>query len=227
MQQAARRKAKAAGAANPKPKGSGKKPRQAPKRHEKADAVAALVEQGKSIAEIAAETGVPARQARHIAEEEAIRREAEAQIDPATLSLSAQQKLGAAIRQHQRKLDHEFEARVLAGIQERLEATVLPHYKKTEAQYRVIIKSRKGVMDRATYKKILSCLHPDRVDPSLARRYEEAFNLFTKLEAVLLKEKESPTPSVKMPTTYAEMMAMKQTASDARKAKRNGSVRVA
>ena len=82
-------------------------------------------------------------------------------------------------------------------------------------------------MDRATYKKILSCLHPDRVDASLARRYEEAFNLFTKLEAVLLNEKESPTPSVKMPTTYAEMMAMKQTASDARKAKRNGPLRVA
>lgn len=161
------------------------------------------------------------------AEEEAIRREAEAQIDPVTLSLTAQQKLDAAISQHQRKLDQEFEARVLAGIQERLKSTVLPHYKKTEAQYRAIIKSRKGVMDRATYKKILSCLHPDRVDRSLARRYEEAFNLFTKLEAVLLNEKESPTPSLKMPTTYAEMMAMKQTASDARKAKRNGSVRVA
>jgi hypothetical protein len=33
-------------------------------------------------------------------------------------------------------------------------------------------------------------------------------------------------PTVKMPTTYAEMMAMKQTALDARKPKRNGSVRV-
>jgi hypothetical protein len=115
---------------------------------------------------------------------------------------------------------------VLAGIQERLKSTVLPHYKKTEAQYRAIIKSRKGVMDRATYKKILSCLHPDRVDPSLARRYQEAFNLFNRLEAMLLNEKESPRPSVKMPTTYAEMMAMKRMASDARKAKRNGSVRV-
>jgi len=71
------------------------------------------------------------------------------------------------------------------------------------------------------------CLHPDRVDPSLARRYQDAFNLFTKLETVLLNEKESPTPTVKMPTTVAEMMSMKQTASDARKAKRNGSVRVA
>ena len=148
-------------------------------------------------------------------------------IDAFQFGKTAQEKLDAAIRRHRRKLDQEFDVRVQDEIRERLEATVLPHYKKTEAQYRAIIKSRKGVMDRATYKKILSCLHPDRVDPSLARRYEEAFNLFTKLEAVLLNEKESPTQSVKMPTTYAEMTAMKQTASDARKAKRNGSVRVA
>jgi hypothetical protein len=100
----------------------------------------------------------------------------------------------------------------------------LPHYKKTEAEYQRVIKARKGVMDRATYKKILSCLHPDRVGAALAKRFEEAFNLFTKLETLLLNEKESPTPSMVMPTTYDELMELKRKTSAARKHKRNGAM---
>src|SRR5262249_36554830 len=99
MQQAVRRKAKAAVAANPKPKGSGKKPRQAPKRHEKADAIIAMADSGATNADIAAETGVSPRQVRHVVEEENLRREG-VQIDPDSLSLTARQKLETAIRQH-------------------------------------------------------------------------------------------------------------------------------
>src|SRR6185312_3255490 len=82
-------------------------------------------------------------------------------IDAFQFSKTAHEKIDAAIRQHRRRLNQEFDVRVQDEIRKRLETTVLPHYKKTEAQYQAIIKSRKGVMDRATYKKILSCLHPD------------------------------------------------------------------
>jgi hypothetical protein len=70
----------------------------------------------------------------------------------------------------------------------------------------------------------LSCLHPDRVGAALAKRFEEAFNLFTKLETLLLNEKESPTPSMVMPTTYDELMELKRKTSAARKHKRNGAM---
>jgi hypothetical protein len=42
----------------------------------------------------------------------------------------------------------------------------LPHYAKELAELERLISSRKGVMDRITYRKILACLHRDRVqDP--------------------------------------------------------------
>jgi hypothetical protein len=81
-----------------------------------------------------------------------------------------------------------------------------------------IIASRKGVMDRATYKKILACLHPDN---SMSKeRRAEAFNFFSLIEKRLLDEKESPTPTITMPRTYEEMMKRKREVSEARKAKR-------
>jgi hypothetical protein len=77
-------------------------------------------------------------------------------------------------------------------------------------------------MDRATYRKIWACLHPDRVaDAELKERYSEAFNLFQKLEVVLLTEKEDPSPAPAMPTTYEELQALKRKAQEERRAKRS------
>jgi len=69
------------------------------KEHPKARQVIALSDKGFKRSQIAAETGVPARQVRHIIEEENIKRTAQAKIDPDKLSLTAQQKLGASIKQ--------------------------------------------------------------------------------------------------------------------------------
>lgn len=147
----------------------------------------------------------------------------ELQIDPATLSMSAQQKVDISIRQYIHKLDVEFEQRVLAECRKRLEETILPSYNKSYAEYQDVIKARKGIMDRTTYKKILSCLHPDRVaDPGLKKRFEDAFHLFTKMELVLLDEKQNPTTAMQFPRTYEEMMALKHKASASRKARRQG-----
>jgi hypothetical protein len=49
-----------------------------------------------------------------------------AQIDPATLSLTAQRKLDAAIRQHKRQLDLEFTGRVMAEVERRLNEVAVP-----------------------------------------------------------------------------------------------------
>jgi hypothetical protein len=146
------------------------------------------------------------------------------EINPASLSLTAQEKLATAIRQHKRKLDIEFEIRVLAEVKHRLDDISLPHYAKTLAQLERSITNRKGIMDRVTYRKILSCLHPDRVaDPVLKKRYEDAFRLFTELEKRVLDEKESPTQFQKMPSTYDDLMKMRAEATAARRAKRAAS----
>lgn len=142
----------------------------------------------------------------------------ETEISPATLSLTAQQRLEAAIRQHKRKLELEFEQRVREECRERIEEMILPHYNETYATYQDLIKARKGLMDRATYKKILACLHPDG-SMSQGRR-ADAFHLFSQLEKRLLDEKDSPTPTATMPQTYEELMEWKRRATEARKAKR-------
>jgi ParB-like chromosome segregation protein Spo0J len=100
-------------------------------------------------------------------------------IDVKTLSGSAQEKLDAAIRQEKRGLQVEFQAAVQADLAEALNETVLPQYNKEKAEFRQVIEARKGIMTRATYRLILSCLHPDRVtDPEQKERYTEAFRAF-------------------------------------------------
>jgi hypothetical protein len=137
-----------------------------------------------------------------------------------SLSVSAQQRLEAAIRQHKRKLDLEFEQRVRDECKKALEATILPSYNKTYAQYQDLIKARKGIMDKAAYRKILSCLHTDSRKSVTDEKLNDAFHLFSQLELRLVDEKQNPTPTMQMPRTYEEMMALKCKVSEARKAKR-------
>lgn len=194
-----------------------------PQVKERQDKVVQLFDQGLSSSKIAKEVNLGQRMVDRILEVEQARRDGQSDpmIDPAALSLTAQQKLEAAIRQAKRKLEIEFEARVQAECKRRLDDVALPHYKKTLEQLERWISNRQGIMDRITYRKILSCLHPDRIaDKALKPRYEEAFRLFTELEKRVLNEKESPTQFQKMPTTYEELMAQRAKVQADRKARR-------
>lgn len=150
------------------------------------------------------------------------RREAEPLITPDMLAMTAQQKLDAAIRQHKRKLDMEFEAKCREEVLRWLNDVSLPQYMKEISKIEHTIRTREGVMDRITYRKILACLHPDRVqEPALKKRYEEAFRLFTDLEKRVLDEKQSPTEFRTMPRTSADLMRMKAKIQAERRAKRH------
>lgn len=132
----------------------------------------------------------------------------------------AQQKLELAIRQCKEKLASEFHQAVNARVEEFLEQTIMPKLQEEQNEARRIINSRKGIIDRKTYKKILSCLHPDRVtDSQLKQLYEEAFRLFSVLEKRLLDEKNSPTQFVNIPKTKADWDELKRQAATARKTK--------
>lgn len=145
----------------------------------------------------------------------------------ASLSQSARRKLDAAIRAHKHKLDLEFELRCREECRRWLNDVSLPQYAKEITALEHSICSRRGVMDRTTYRKILSCLHPDRVtDPDQKKRYEEAFQLFTELEKRVLNEEQSPTQFRRVPRTYEELMALKAKVRADRQAKRAGKWKV-
>lgn len=191
--------------------------------------IISLSDAGRSATEISTEVGIHPRVVGRLLQDENIRREARAEpeIDRADLSMTAQQKLDAAIRQHKRKLDMEFSERCSQEVRRRLDEVQLPHYKKELETLERSIRSRKGFMDRTTYRKILACLHPDWVpDPARKKRYEDAFALFTELERHVLDDKESPYPFKKMPSTYEELMAMKAKVQAERRAKRAAKVAV-
>jgi transposase len=216
-------------ATNPKgagrPKGSKKdKPRT---ETEQEQVAAKLRGMGKSIKEIASEIGVGERRAGLILDAVKVREAAEATIDPATLSLTAQQKLELAIKQATRRLEIEIEKRVreenLRWIQK-----MLDQHNANAKHYEAVLKVRKGIMTRAEYRSILSCLHPDRVqDDILKKRYERAFNFFTDLEKLVLSEQDSPTVPSGLPKTAAEFLKRKAEYAAQRAAKRNGASNVA
>lgn len=170
------------------------------------------------------ETGLSNTVLRSAVAREEGRRQPQPDTTAPSLSMTAQEKLQAAIRAHKRQLEIDFETRVITECQRRLNEISLPHYAKQMEDLERSITNRKGVMDRITYRKILACLHPDRVtDQAMKKRFEEAFRLFTALEKRVLDEKQSPTTFRKMPRTYEELMAMKAKVQAERRAKRSKS----
>jgi predicted transcriptional regulator len=192
-----------------------------PKAIEREEKVAILADAGMSTAEISAEIGLGPRAVSQALEHVAIKREAEAQIDPATLSLSAQQKLATAIKQHQHKLSAGYHAHIQEEIRKRLEETILPHYREKQAEAEKVIKARKGVMDKATFNRIRRCLHPDSRQSVSDKILGEAFDAFMGLEKVLLDEKNSPTEFTQLPSTYEAWEQMKRDAMAARRTRRS------
>jgi hypothetical protein len=142
-------------------------------------------------------------------------------IDPATLSLTAQQKLDLAIRQATKKLEVELLARARAEVRQIWNEKYLPRYNEKMQHYERVLQARRGVMTREIFKKIWKCLHPDWVpDADRKPMYAEAFRLFSHLEVVLLNEKEFPTKGPELPKTWADLMALKEKGEAERKAKR-------
>jgi len=199
------------------------KPRQADSHR---DRIVAFADGGMSSEQIAKEVGLNGRAVRHVIERETARRkavaDAEPEIDVRTLSLSAQKKVELAVRQQAQQIAAEYQRRFADEIKQHLEDTVMPHYREMEKRYHDLSESRtKGIMDRKTFRLIWSCLHTDSRKSVSDEKLNEAFHLFSRMETKLMSEKDDPTPKFKMPTTFEEMMALKQKVSAERKAKRD------
>lgn len=203
-----------------RPKNNGKVQAKAPKRHYKETEIVSLSDRAKTMADVAATTGVGKRQVRHVIERERARREVEPTIDPATLDVAAKDKLAIAYRQQRRRQEGEFAKIVQAAEQrirdewsERFNEHILPHYKKELANADAVVKSRKGIMDRKTFNKIWSCLHTDSRNSVSDQKLNDALNIFSNLELILVKETELATQSVaaeRLPGSAAAWQAMKR-----------------
>jgi ParB-like chromosome segregation protein Spo0J len=191
------------------PRGSGRRKGNRPSKttEETEIQILTLRQQGKTQEEVRKELNLDSVQPIKIAEaKDKARRDAQPEIDAKLLSMTAQEKLDTAIRQHTRKLDAEYEQRVQAECHQYLESVGLPHYLKKLERLERLITARKGVMDKTTYNKIRWCLHSDHVqDPALKRRYDEAFTIFNDLEKLLLSEKDSPSGFQPLPKTFADL----------------------
>ena len=203
-----------------RPKGGRpKKPKAAAERQEK---IVALSDAGVARDQIARKVGVGRRQVDRVMEVENARREGPPPvIDTRTLPKSAREKLDAAIRAHRKKLDQEFELRVLDECEKRLDELSLPAYAKELEDAQQLLRSRhKGIMPRSVFQLIRSCLHPDARNSVSDKRLHEAFHEFSTRERLMLSEADNPTPTLKFPRTWAEAQEWKRKVKEQRKAKK-------
>jgi ParB-like chromosome segregation protein Spo0J len=193
---------------------------------EQRDRIAAKVlDEGKTWDEVQAEEGVSATIVRRAKAYELGRRAAKAdpEIDPATLSKSAQEKLAAAKRQMQRRLDAEFERATRKHVDDWLADEVPRRFDELMAIYQTVLGRRsRGIMKAAEFRLISSCLHPDSRAGTSERKLAEAFDVIQKHKLLLVDETTVPTPSPHgLPRTAAEWMAARQK----RRAKARGVMR--
>src|SRR6516164_1043983 len=122
----------------------------APRKNESTAAATAakqILDGEKTYREVEKEAGISNTVLRSAVAREEGRRDPE--IDRNELSLTAQQKLDAALRQHQRKLDASFASAVDKGVRERIDEIVLPHWKEKIDQAQQLYARRRGLMDKA------------------------------------------------------------------------------
>lgn len=199
------------------------KPRTAPAPADAQKMAEAVLDEGKTLEQVTREFDLPSVQHAKLAvAKEQGRREAEPIITPDMLSMTAQQKFDAAIRQEKARLSAQFSKAVDDKVRQKLDEMILPYWKKQIDEAQQLYARRRGLMDKATFNKIRRGLHPDSRNSISDKVLGEAFDTFMSLEKFLLDEKDSPTQvGAGLPNSWAEWEAAKQRATAARKAKRN------
>jgi hypothetical protein len=211
-------------ATNPKGSGRSKGSKRKERPHKsspetQSTAAALFLDNGLSREQVKVETGLGDHEIQLAIERERGRREAVPEITPDMLSMTAQQKFDAAMRQHKAKLDVEFWKKVQEGVQKFLLETTLPKHRQEQAEAKRVMDTRKGIMTKDQFNTIRRALHPDSRHSLSDARLTEAFTMFMKLEKSLLAEKDSPTDFQPLPTNWADWEKKKRQAAEARKAK--------
>jgi hypothetical protein len=133
---------------------------------------------------------------------------ADPEIKREDLSMTAQHRLDAAIRQHQKKLDAAWQSKLTEAVLNWGRNIKFPEYEKYLADAKRVLESRGrgGIMSAASYNLIRRCLHPD--NSASEKNRNDAFDLWTNLRAVVTSHEEMPIKEPKLPT-WEEMQAMR------------------
>jgi hypothetical protein len=176
-----------------------------PERERAIKACSALAEKGinptlEAIQRIANVSESPARIALFWYQEERRRQRDLFRSDeiPDTMQCRYEESLNAA-RQQIRK---EIEAEVCTAYD-----ILIQSWKLQVEEAAKILDSHKGVISRADFRKIRACLHPDHCNSIHAA---EALNVFSELEAVLVKPDRPPYSGLPLPTTGRELLARRR-----------------
>jgi ParB-like chromosome segregation protein Spo0J len=185
------------------PKGAGR-PKKARKNESAAATIAAklILDAGQSYPAVEKETGLTSTVLRSAVAREEGRREPV--VTREMLSATAQQKFDRAISQHKAELAASFQQSVAARVKEMLEDTYLPRHRKEQAEAKAIMNRRHGIMTKAVFNAIRRGLHPDSRRSISDEMLGAAFDAFMALEKRLLKEEDSPTTFVDIPSSLAE-----------------------
>jgi len=127
-------------------------------------------------------------------------------LDPAAMRATMRKRYEATVRAAKKALHEEITAEVTAAICHEYDG-YLVHLREREAWAQKIIAGHNGFMSRDIYRKIKACLHPDH---NTFTHAAEALNLFTELEAVLVKPEGPVFSGPPLPTTAAELMARRR-----------------
>ena len=201
------------GAGRPKGSGNAKGKRKSVLSGEEGRVAALVLDEGKSLDEAMAETGV-AQWTAHaaVAHEEGRRLGQKETVAASDLSMTAQQRLEVMERRIQREQDLKFEQRVRDEVKRRIDEIVLPHWKEQIEQSKELYRRRRALMTKDKFNKIRRALHPDSRLSISDKILAEAFDTFMALEKYLLDEEDSPTPFHGVPKTLAEWHSMRQKA---------------
>jgi len=120
------------------------------------------------------------------------------------LPKTGKQKLEAAINQHKRTLDLEFESRVSREVEDRLNR-ILPHLEEKHRQYVAVTNAYRGVFTNEEYKALRQFLHPDKHHGNEAKA-QRLFDMVSKKETELCGAK-TKEGIVDFPRTASELMA--------------------
>jgi hypothetical protein len=140
------------------------------------------------------------------------RRRTEAELakqepDLASFSATAKEKIEAAVRKIQKRMDAEFDMRVQQGIRAHMAEHVLPMYAEKLALADRIIAIHKRPFSIEEYRKLLGALHPD--SSSIERR-TEMFRLVKERELLLRPAEKDKPLSSDLPKTIEELLARRR-----------------
>jgi hypothetical protein len=135
--------------------------------------------------------------------------------DPELLPKSWKDKYDSALKKGLRELQHKFQEAVKAETHKFIEQHMIPEW-KSKIQYAERIKrnlhnQKSHPLSRDEYKKILVCLHPDRVqNDALKARFSEAFEIFKRNEIHLATIDPPKSGGPDIPNNAEEIINMKR-----------------